>query len=238
MSAGYQRESILERQVTSLNECNIKDITLIRGYQKSAITLPNIKYYDNDNYEQTGELYSYFCAENEMKGRMVMLYGDIVFDTAVLQKLLKSPADIAIVVDLSWRDRNPQHRPNLYTSPDLVILEVPPGSTYRYVTPDGSNRVLKIGRNIPHEEAHGEFIGLAMCSAQGTDDLKKTYKELPLKTPGMVHESQSLEKASLTDLLQTLIDQGKTVECVPIYKGWLDVDSFEDYQKAWAEVRS
>ena len=27
---------------------------------------------------------------------------DIIFETAVLEKLLKSPADIAIVVDLSW----------------------------------------------------------------------------------------------------------------------------------------
>jgi hypothetical protein len=26
------------------------------------------------------------------------------------------------------------------------------------------------------------------------------------------------------------------VRCVPTFKGWMDVDSFEDYQKAWAKL--
>ena len=34
-----------------------KEIALIRGYKKDAITLPNIRYYDNDRYEETGELF-------------------------------------------------------------------------------------------------------------------------------------------------------------------------------------
>src|SRR5689334_2963466 len=78
-------KTILERQVAALNECNIKDIALIRGYKKEAITLPNIRYYDNDRYEETGELVSLFCAENEMTGRCLFLYGDIIFETAVLE---------------------------------------------------------------------------------------------------------------------------------------------------------
>jgi phosphoenolpyruvate phosphomutase len=24
---------------------------------------------------------------------------------------------------------------------------------------------------------------------------------------------------------------------VPIFKGWMEVDSFEEYQKAWAKIR-
>jgi choline kinase len=71
--------TILERAVAALNECNIKEIALIRGYKKEAINLPNIKYYDNDRYEETGDLFSFFCAENEMTSRTLFLYGDIVF---------------------------------------------------------------------------------------------------------------------------------------------------------------
>src|SRR5438067_4894173 len=95
-------KTILERQVAALNLCNIKDIALVRGYRKEAITLPNIRYYDNDRYEETGDLFSFFCAENEMKSRCLFLYGDIIFDTAVLEKILKSPADITLVVDYAW----------------------------------------------------------------------------------------------------------------------------------------
>ena len=119
-------KTILERQVSALNECNIKEIALVRGYKKEAITLPNIRYYDNDRYEETGELYSLFCAENEMKSRTILLYGDIIFETAVLEKLLKSPADITLVVDLAWSDL-PQQGQDFQLKPDLSDLGPSPG---------------------------------------------------------------------------------------------------------------
>jgi phosphoenolpyruvate phosphomutase len=39
-------------------------------------------------------------------------------------------------------------------------------------------------------------------------------------------------------LIQDLINTGHDVRCVSIFKGWMEVDSFEDYQRAWAELRS
>lgn len=232
-------KTILERQIAALNECNIKDIALVRGYKKDAISLPNIRYYDNDRYEETGELFSLFCAENEMKGRCVILYGDIIFDTAILEKLLKSPADIALVVDLAWYDQ--QHRMvHRHINPDLVILQNPPGNTYlsRYVLPDEQNRVLKIGQHLPHEQAHGEFIGMAMFSEKGIEAFTQAYRDALKKHEATgFHEAGSFAKASFTDMIQELIDQGHPVHCVPIFKGWMEVDSFEEYQQAWAKIR-
>jgi len=57
-----------------------------------------------------------------------------------------------------------------------------------------------------------------------------------LKGAVSMHESPSLEKTSLTDMSQVLINRGEPVQCIPIYKGWMDVDSFEDYQKAWPNL--
>ena len=230
-------KSILERQVGTLNECNIKEIVLIRGYKKETITIPNIRYYDNDRYEETGDLFSFFCAENEMKGRCLLLYGDIIFDTPLLQKLLKSPADMSLVVDLAWHDHR-AHLRNLQLRPDLVQLGSPPGKSYRYVDPGEGNRIVKIGRDLSHEDAHGEFIGLAMFSEQGIKAFKAVYKDVNqnARSKGF-HESGLLEHASLTDLIQELIDRGHDVQCVPTYKGWMEVDSFEDYQKAWADIQ-
>jgi len=233
-------KTILERQIGALNECNIKDIALVRGYKKEAITLPNIKYYDNDRYEETGELFSIFCAENEMKGRTIILYGDIMFDDAILEKLLKSPADIALVVDLAWQDQQQRGAQPTHLNPDLVSLADPPGQSYlsRFVMPEGEHRVVKIGQHLPHDRAHGEFIGMAMFSEKGTATLRDAYKAAQemYKSSGF-HESGSFTKASFTDLLQELIDQGHRVDAVPIFKGWMEVDSFEEYQKAWAKIR-
>ena len=233
-------KTILDRQIGVLNECNIKEIALVRGYKREAITLPNIRYYDNDRYEETGELFSLFCAENELKGRTIVLYGDIIFDTAILEKLLKSPADISLVVDLAWLDQEQRNAQPTHFNPDLVSLAEPPGKSHlsRFVMPDGEHRVVKIGQQLPREEAHGEFIGMAMFSEKGTEALRECYRasQEEYKSTGF-HESASLAKASVTDLLQELIDRGHTVQAVPIFKGWMEVDSFEEYQKAWAKIR-
>ena len=234
-------KTILERQVAALNECNIKDIALVRGYKKEAITLPNIRYYDNDRYEETGELVSLFCAENEMKGRCLILYGDIMFETAVLEKLLKSPADISLVVDLAWYDQLQHGATAPHIKPDLVSLQDPPGKNVlsRYISPDEQNRIVKIGQHVPHEQAHGEFIGLAMFSERGIDAFKRVYRDAQqtYQTKGF-HEAGSLTKATFTDMVQELIDHGHSVNCVPTFKGWMEVDSFEEYQQAWAKIRS
>jgi phosphoenolpyruvate phosphomutase len=54
---------------------------------------------------------------------------------------------------------------------------------------------------------------------------------------GPFHEASSLEQASLTDMLQELIDHGQDVYAVNIYKGWMEVDTFEDYQRAWSYIK-
>jgi len=38
-------------------------------------------------------------------------------------------------------------------------------------------------------------------------------------------------------MLQAVIDDGKVpVKAVETFKGWMEVDTFEDYQRAWAAV--
>ncbi len=233
-------KTILERQIAALNECNIKEIALIRGYKKEAIALPNLRYYDNDQYEETGDLYSFFCGEAEMDGRTLFLYGDIIFETGILEKLLKSPADISLVVDLAWYDAFHQSKEGLPFKPDLVRLEQAPGRSHlsRYVLPEEQSRVLTIGQDLPQESAHGEFIGLAMCSEEGTRLLKQVYQDIRARhASGAFREAGSVRRASFTDLLQEVIDRGHPIHTVPIYKGWMEVDSFEEYQKAWARLR-
>jgi phosphoenolpyruvate phosphomutase len=233
-------KTILERQVSALNDCDIKEIALIRGYKKEAITLPNIRYYDNDRYEETGELFSLFCAEHEMRGRTIVLYGDIIFDMAILEKLLKSPADISLVVDLAWYDHRQQGARAAHLNPDLVTFEQAPGRSYlsRFVMPEEDHRIIKIGQHVPHEQAHAEFIGMAMFSEKGVQAMTGAYRDaLASSADRPFHEAPSLAKASFTDMVQELIDAGHSVQAVPIFKGWMEVDSFEEYQKAWANIR-
>ena len=104
--------------------------------------------------------------------------------------------------------------------------------------PEGEHQVLKIGQQLPRELAHGEFIGMAMFSEKGTQALRECYRAAQKQQQSApFHESANLTKASFTDMLQELIDQGYRIQAVPIFKGWMEVDSFEEYQKAWAKIR-
>ena len=42
--------------------------------------------------------------------------------------------------------------------------------------------------------------------------------------------------AKLTDLLQEVIRRGHVVTSVGVYQGWVEVDTFDDYKRAWTEV--
>lgn len=231
-------QTILERQIHALNECGVKDIVVVRGYKKEQIHLPNVRYYDNDRFLDTGELVSLFLAEREMNRRFLFLYSDIIFDPSILEKLLKSPADISIVVDRAWGDH--PHTPEELRSrkPDLVVTAQPPQKGYRFLPTVEGAALTTIGRQLAAETADGEFIGLAMFSEEGAQLLRTVYRQSQQRfQSNAFHEAVSLERAAFTDLLQEIITCGGTVACVDTYKGWLEIDTFEDYQRAWAKVK-
>jgi len=227
-------KSILERQVETLNACNIKDIVVVRGYQKDKFALPNIRYYDNESYEKNFDLASLFCAEVELRGRCLILYGDILFDRSVLEKLLQSDKDISLVVDRAWYDQHGDMRPGEASpKPDLVLLRDPPEQGYRFLPSTADTTVARIGQQQPPGDAHGEFIGMSMFSVKGTELVRQAYhRVVESHRGGPFHEAPALEQASLTDIIQELIEHGQAVYAVNIYKGWMEVDTFEDYQRA------
>jgi phosphoenolpyruvate phosphomutase len=223
-------KTILERQVESLQDAGIRDVTIVRGYKKEQVQVAGARLVDNDRFADTGELYSLFRAEDALGGPTVVLYGDIVFEQSVLERLLGTTADVAVVVDRSFPEalRAGTAAPH---GPDLVVTDTPAGGR-RFVAPEGGSRALRIGPEVPPEEAHGEFIGLAAFSKAGTARLREVHAEL------RAQRAEGLEQASLTHVLQAMIDRGEPVVAVEIHKGWMEIESFDDYRRAWREVQS
>lgn len=233
-------KTLLERQIETLHQFGIQDIVVVRGYQKDKIHFPDVRYYDNDHFDSSGELFSLFCAEKEIEGPFLFLYSDILFEPTILDKLLKSQGEICLVVDRAWPEIFKTHRPPHPT--DLVITRNPPPAGYRFLPlyhqDEEQDLILKIGQQIDPQLAHGEFIGLARFSGEGAKALRDIYTEsLTHYGQKRFHESENIRKAAFTDMIQEFIDRGRRVTCVSTYKGWMEVDTFEDYQKAWAQVR-
>jgi phosphoenolpyruvate phosphomutase len=222
-------KTILERQVESLHAAGIRDVTVVRGYKKAQVRVGGARLVDNDRYAETGELYSLFRADDALGGPVVVLYGDIVFDQRVLEQLLGTSADVAVVVDRAFPDL--LRAGHAAPTGDLVVTDTPMAGR-RWVAPEGGSRVLRIGPDVVPEEAHGEFIGLAAFSAIGAARLREVRAEL------VAQRAEGLERASLTHALQAMIDRGSAVTAVEIHKGWMEIESFDDYRRAWREVQS
>jgi phosphoenolpyruvate phosphomutase len=232
-------KTVLERQIEVLNACGVKDLAVVRGYKKDAIKLPNLRYYDNDAYATTSEVVSLFCAGKELAGPFVLLYGDILFERGHLEKLLKSPADISILVDRSFAEGGrAAGEGSGRGAPDLCVLKHAQEAGYRFVGAATPHPIARVGRAIPPAEAHGEFVGMAMFTAKGARLLGDCYRELVETRPeGSFHEAPSLRAATITDLLQELVDRGADVQAIDVFKGWLEIDTFEDYRRAWALIK-
>ena len=229
--------TVLERQLDVLRACGVQDIAVVRGYRKETVVAPGARLYDNDAYEETGELASLFAAEAELRGRFAFLYGDVLFERAVLEKVLRAPGDIVIAVDRAWVDQRDRLLP-LAKPVDLVVTSDPPRPSRRSLGEEESDRLVRIGQRLPPDAATGEFIGLACFSARGAELLREAWARARAAGDGPLHEADRVSTAAFTDILQALVDAGHPVTCVSTYKGWLEIDTFEDYQRAWAEIRS
>lgn len=213
-------KSIMQRQVEALTQCGINDIVVVRGYKKETITYPNIRYYENTDYENNNILRSLFYAEDEMDGEFVFSYSDIIFEKSVLEKLLHSKGDISLVIDIDWLAHYQHRYQHPVAEAELVMVE--------------DNKVIRIGKNIlKPEEAYGEFIGLAKFTKRGAEILRSTYGRITNQHYNRpFQQAASLKKAYLTDMIQELIDRGNVISSVDIKDGWMEIDTLEDWERA------
>ncbi len=214
---------VLGHQVDALNAAGVKDISVVVGYKKEAVDLTNLKTYSAD--ESQGEAASLMQAASELDRRTLVLYGDILFDQEVVERLLQAEGDVVLVVDRSNLEGRPKR--------DLVhTADTKADKGERFLKGTRIDTLERIGQDI--DGANGEWIGMLMLSKKGAQGLRELYADLG---DGALHQAESLDKAALTDLLQALVDKGLTVNTIDTFKGWMEIDTFEDYQRAWAQLK-
>ena len=219
-------KTLLQRQLSSYKKCGIDDISLVRGYKKNKIDYKDIKYFDNDDFKNNNILNSIFYAEEEINGNIIISYSDILFEPFVVQRALDSDHDISVVVDIDWRDYYIERKEHPLTEAENVIF-------------NSNNEVVKIGKIASEkEEVHGEFIGMIKLNHRGCEIFKQNFhrvKKFFWNKP--FQRAKIFQKAYLTDMIQELVDTGVKVHCVIIERGWKEIDTIEDYQKALKEFK-
>jgi phosphoenolpyruvate phosphomutase len=215
-------KSLLQRQTEALALAGIQDVTVITGYRHDAVCCDGVHLVENPRWATTGEAVSLMCAPESSAAaidvRTLVIYGDLLFDADLVQRLLRSDDDVTIVAD-----RNHAHEANVDDKRrDLVRLTAAPAPGHRFLGSGVLREVQSLGPSLAPEDADSEFTGLSLFSSTAWADLRGRYASLSTAQP----------HAAVTDLLQQSIDAGQRVVALEVTSGWLEIHSFDDYQHA------
>ncbi len=129
-----QGRSIIQWIVDALLENGITDLVIVTGYQAASIRAHlaevypslNITYIHNERYEQTNNIYSMAMALNgiTIDGEVVLIECDLIFEPAVIKRLLASPRSNIALVD--------RYRSGM----DGSVVSISEGVITEVITPD------------------------------------------------------------------------------------------------------
>lgn len=208
--------TLLEAQVDTLRACGIRDIAVVRGYRGGKIRYPGLRYFTNAHYAHTNMLESLLCARAVLDGETIVSYGDIWYQPDVVKRLLRSDADVALAVDLAWRQHYVGRRAHPITEAEAVVMS-------------RRRDVIRIGKIAADAEVDGEFMGLMKLTRLGCALIRDHYDRARAAYDGRPFQRASrFRQAYLTDLLQEMADRGVSLRCEAMRGGWHEIDTAED----------
>ncbi|MBF0380676.1 MAG: phosphoenolpyruvate mutase [Magnetococcales bacterium] len=206
-------KSILENQIETMNECKIRQISVVVGYKKEAVAIPNITKIENEQYDKSGILYSYYLASKQFNGPCILSFGDILFKQHILRTLLEAEGDIVLVIDTSWWQGDKDRKI------DAVICSAPSSSSYRSKS---HTPILQIDTSIAKADAHGEWVGMMKFSSLGAELFRK---ELEIWRN---EDEEAFVTSDINSFINRLIKKGLPITARYVHGHWLNINSLED----------
>ena len=190
-------------------------------FVRRKINFENITYFQNPNFKTTNMVETLFCAKEKLTNSVIVSYGDIIFEKNVLQKLIDSNDDISVVIDKNWKKYWEMRFDNPLNDIESLILD------------DGY--ISNIGQKVnSFDKIQGQYIGLMKFQNEGMSFLLDFYENAKKKSKdervNILNSNLPFEKSYMTDLLQGLINAGCKIKAVPVNNGWLELDSYHDYE--------
>jgi phosphoenolpyruvate phosphomutase len=219
--------SLLKRQIDAYRSCGVTDIAIVRGYLSSHIKYKGVTYYENPDYERTGLLPSLFCAMEAMGEGFVFSYADTTWRPSHVTELLdalENTGDMAVVVDVDWRDVYVGRDQHPMTEAECAAVE--------------NGRVVRAGKCVTPDEAHGEVAGMGGFSAPAAKAAIEAWTELRGQGLDTVFgQKGSLRHAYVVDLMLHLMEtRGVGFQSVDVHGGWREIDTPQDLERAARDV--
>ncbi len=212
-------KTILQRQTEVFKARNIEDIAIVTGHASTAVPRDGYRIYENPEYATTNMVASLMKARDWIEnghGDVIISYGDIVFNSGVLDVLIQdSDSDAYVVSDNKWKKYWEMRMDNPLDDAETFRL-------------DKNGFVTELGKKpkIP-AEVQGQYIGLQRWSSNALAKIFAIYDSLDRN---ITYDGQSFDQMYMTSFIQTLINTGLLVKAVPIENGWLELDTVDDYK--------
>ncbi len=214
--------SLIDRQLAVLKAEGLDDIVMVGGYKADMLKREGIKLKINPRYYETNMVWTLFSAEDELEGDIIVSYGDIVYSREILKALLKSKADIAVNIDKDWESYWRLRNEDPLDDAETLKLRS-----------DGT--ISEIGQKPKSlDEIEGQYMGLMKFSTEGVKLIKEVFHAAQQDNNLL---DKPVENAYMTDLLQAVINVGKQVTSVPIYGGWIEIDTVDDLRSNITQER-
>lgn len=213
-------KTLLERQIETLRSCSISDISVVTGYKNQIVNIPNITYFTNSKFDTTNMVETLFCAKEKITDSVIVSYGDIIYESAILKKLIEVEDDIAVIVDKEWKKYWNMRFTNILDDAESLVI-------------DEGGFIRDIGQKVEKiDEICGQYIGLMKFQNEGIKNIKRIY-DLAKKDSNksnLLNPNLPFEKSYMTDLLRAILKFNLKIKAVPIKNGWLELDSTYDYE--------
>jgi choline kinase len=150
--------TLIDHQLGSLARYGVTDVVVVVGYRAGRIRRhlgDRVRYLDNERYASTNSLYSLWLAREELGSGALILNSDVLALPLLFDRLLRSAAPDAILVELG-SGLEPE---------DMKV------------TLNGSH-VVDFGKHLPRERAHAHNVGVAKFTGEGCARLTECLEHL------------------------------------------------------------
>lgn len=211
-------KTIMDHQLNIFKKINYEKLIIITGPYKEKFTSIEAIYVEDKNYLQHDILGSLMAARDHIKGDVLIVYSDIIFDHSILSKIIESKDDIGIAIDMNWESAYVGRTDHPKTEAENVSLD--------------NGKILEIKKNISSKKQIGEFLGIVKLSGTGSKIFVEKFLELEKSHVGCFHDAPSFKKAYLTDMIQELVDSGIKVSPILVSGKWCEIDTKQDLERA------
>lgn len=198
--------SLLEWQLTEMSNTAVDEIVVVTGFGASHIDQivlnydpAKVKTLFNPFYKNCDNLGTCWIARSEMNKPFLIINGDTLFESSVLNRLLGQDTRLPITLTCD--------RKNSYDSDDMKII-------------DKNGAISRVGKKLPTNKVTGESIGLVKFDWVGA----KLFSE---QIDRMVRQDDGLGKWYLS-AIDIIAENGKVGSCFIDGLSWCEVDDAGD----------